>query len=878
VLVGSTLTPTVSPTWTVSALVGRRIRLGASNWYSISANTATSATITSPPGNGTYAYLLGGAPIDSDIVVVAANNTVIVDADYTALTNGIAGLTITSHASTPGMLTFKSDGTAAVYGLKIKAGTTIVGTNAAAKGRLLANSDNVWGHTTAVPFASKNTILLDTTAYIDATYLDIALYGTQPTNYSVEVWGATYTVTGSGANDTLTATAPSTTPPQNGTPVTFTVNGGTLPSPLVAGTTYYTRDLSGSTLQVETSIGGGAINLTTDGSATIYMHYGCWGPVTQATAVNTTTGVVTWNGVPPAAGTAVVLKSSGTLPTGWSTDDVYYTRSISGNTCTLALQNSDATVIIPTDTGTGNISMYCGTPASTYATAAVAVLTDLTSDAGWVTTAGENAVALVNASNPGNYDQQRLTVSTINAKWLVLSANVDSVQFPGARVYLTSRNVRIQCNTTTAAQTIVTYGAATHTGVFQCEIRSTAGTGTTFYATGINAGGAVGAGHTISGVISGCSKGIYISPGATLTSTGIIVACSDGINGNGAYNAYVMNGTIAGCTTGMNAPVSPAVAGTICGCTNAISSGGPGILTGLIAGCNTAVASANNWQLNGTIRNCVTTVGNIAYRNDINGTIRGCGTVQQYSAQIHVSASIVGCGTGFYMAGVDLLGASFANNGVDLNVNMQYMHGVGTTLGSTSQVSNYKGSSSRNVDARTGVAIESGFGGVAGAIGFWTLGGYTKSATYSVGTHGTPPITPPNNLIHEMLFEYNGLFNWAEFHIWGLANKPVNVTFYGALTGTTTWTTRPNVGIYDPTKAWQVAGEILNASAAMASNTNWQTLTATYKPTYDRALLVRIQGIGGTSGGSGTEKLYWFHTVNLGGVPVSISPMQGSFR
>jgi hypothetical protein len=51
----------------------------------------------------------------------------------------------------------------------------------------------------------------------------------------------------------------------------------------------------------------------------------------------------------------------------------------------------------------------------------------------------------------------------------------------------------------------------------------------------------------------------------------------------------------------------------------------------------------------------------------------------------------------------------------------------------------------------------------------------------------------------------------------------------------------------------------------MESNTNWQTLTATYKPTYDRELRIRVQGIGGNAGGTGTEKLYWFHTVNQGG-------------
>jgi hypothetical protein len=97
----------------------------------------------------------------------------------------------------------------------------------------------------------------------------------------------------------------------------------------------------------------------------------------------------------------------------------------------------------------------------------------------------------------------------------------------------------------------------------------------------------------------------------------------------------------------------------------------------------------------------------------------------------------------------------------------------------------------------------------------------------------------------------------------------VTVTFYGRLTATSLWTTRPNIGIYDPSKAWQDPTEILNASAAMASNTSWQTLTATYTPTYDRELRIRVQGVGGNAGGTGTEILYWFHTLNIGAMVAS---------
>jgi hypothetical protein len=113
----------------------------------------------------------------------------------------------------------------------------------------------------------------------------------------------------------------------------------------------------------------------------------------------------------------------------------------------------------------------------------------------------------------------------------------------------------------------------------------------------------------------------------------------------------------------------------------------------------------------------------------------------------------------------------------------------------------------------------------------------------------------------------------VEFAIPATTGNPVTVTFYGRLTGTTAWTTRPSIGIYDPTKGWLAVGEELNASAAMASNTDWQTLTATYEPTWDRELRIRMQGKGGNAGGTGTEKLYWFGeltTIN-GRTPLILS-------
>ena len=88
VLASGVLTPTVSPGWTIGALVGRRMKLAAT-WYDISANTATTATITSPPADATYAYLLGGAPLATDNVVIATGHSVADDVARIPATSGV---------------------------------------------------------------------------------------------------------------------------------------------------------------------------------------------------------------------------------------------------------------------------------------------------------------------------------------------------------------------------------------------------------------------------------------------------------------------------------------------------------------------------------------------------------------------------------------------------------------------------------------------------------------------------------------------------------------------------------------------------------------------------------------------------------------------
>jgi len=763
-----------------------------------------------------------GIPVDNDTVIIAAGHTVVFDVDQSAFANGMAGVTITGIAAgTPGMLVFKYD-VDGTYHLKIKTGTQLRGTAHTVFGRLLANSDGAWGNSGALPFGRKAIIDLVTTAYINALYLDIALYCTQPIYTSARVYNTLKTVS--------------------------------------------------------------SINTATD--------------------VITMTAAHGWT-----ANTRVMVRSSGTLPGGLAADTVYYVRSPSGADLKLSQFAGDPAVDI-TSAGTGTIELYDGH--TNTGTATVNVLDDVTGDPCWTTMDGHDYVVLVDAAAPEIYDQQRVQLNAIAAGTLTLSANVDSAQYPGARVWLSSRNISIRCSTTTAGQNIVDYGVgALHGGVFQCEIRSTAGTGTTFYGNGVVYGrghiisGVVsgcyygvngGTGHTISGVVSGCLYGVNGGTGHTIS--GVVSGCYYGVNGgtghtisgvvSGCYygvnggTGHTISGVVSGCLYGVIYGTGHTISGVVSGCSDGISSGTGHTVSGAVSGCSNGIIYGTSYTVSGSVSGCYygvyggtghTVSGSVSGCYDgvvygrghiISGVVSGCGNGVYYGTGHTVSGVVSGCSNGLNGGVVYLHGAVFSNNTRDLLPAGGYYLGWAVQLNSSTQVASYKHASIAVPSNRYTSVCVVDLGGTSGALGFWTLGGYCKSAAYSAPMHGTPPVTPPA-LIHEMLFEDNDRWNWVELPIRALAGKPVTVTFYGKLTGVSLWTARPTIGIYDPNEPWQDAAEALNVSAQMASNTNWQTLTATYTPVYDRELRLRVQGIGGNAGGTGTEYLYWFMVVSSGG-------------
>jgi len=77
--------------------------------------------------------------------------------------------------------------------------------------------------------------------------------------------------TADASTDVCTSTAHEL---QNDDAVVPQNTGGGLPSPLVAGTTYYVRDRTTNTFKLAATLGGSAINLTTNGTGSHYLNVG----------------------------------------------------------------------------------------------------------------------------------------------------------------------------------------------------------------------------------------------------------------------------------------------------------------------------------------------------------------------------------------------------------------------------------------------------------------------------------------------------------------------------------------------------------------------------------------------------------------------------
>jgi len=233
-------------------------------WYSqlASGNWSNATTMWNEAANGSGTW---GIPADGDAhpVVIQAGHTVTFDVDQSAWTTGVPGITITSHATTPGILTFATN--ASTY-LKLATATTIAGTNAASKGQLNCA-------TAETPLSESYTAIIELlgTATINATYLSISLYGTNPTYVTALVTTGEKACTGTAADDKINCTAH---PFIVGQPLYFWANTGTLPGGVSEGTVYYVQSIDTNWFKISATSGGGIKDLTSNSVGAITVEGG----------------------------------------------------------------------------------------------------------------------------------------------------------------------------------------------------------------------------------------------------------------------------------------------------------------------------------------------------------------------------------------------------------------------------------------------------------------------------------------------------------------------------------------------------------------------------------------------------------------------------
>lgn len=137
----------------------------------------------------------------------------------------------------------------------------------------------------------------------------------------------------------------------------------TLPSPLVAATTYYIIKISSTVIKLAASnadaLAGTAINLTSAGSGTITVTLTTGSVAIKLYSVTASSDELRiW--VPNRSGQPCVLTSTGTLPSPLLANTRYYVIYVSDTTCKLAATYDDAiagNAIDITSAGTGVMSM-----------------------------------------------------------------------------------------------------------------------------------------------------------------------------------------------------------------------------------------------------------------------------------------------------------------------------------------------------------------------------------------------------------------------------------------------------------------------------------------------------------------------------------------
>lgn len=168
-----------------------------------------------------------------------------------------------------------------------------------------------------------------------------------------DVYSQTFTATNvvstfTVANNTPTVTVPAITGLVNGMLITVSTTG-TLPVPLVAGTTYYIQNIVGNTFNLSTTQDGDPITFTSVGAGVQNLN--------NQLNLNVINGASFYIGMP------VRVDTTGTLPGNLTANTIFYVANVAGNTITLASSYANALAGFPVlayvNAGAGTHTVLC---------------------------------------------------------------------------------------------------------------------------------------------------------------------------------------------------------------------------------------------------------------------------------------------------------------------------------------------------------------------------------------------------------------------------------------------------------------------------------------------------------------------------------------
>jgi hypothetical protein len=655
-------------------------------------------------------------------------------------------------------------------------------------------------------------------------------------------------------------------------------------------------------------------------SATTYFTFD------GASAVDPATDTITLAVDPPADRTPVMFRAlaGGVLPTGIVEGVCYWIYGRSTVTDTFKLvgyDNQPSTLINITADGSGNCAMYTSYT-TTNITQTFSVLEDVTSDTPWVTTDGIDRVILTNGNLGGAYDQQRGHLTTIGTSSIVVAFNntgnnLDSTQYPLARIWLLSRNVSVRTTATTNISLINFNAATENTCIIDCEVTNTAShshatqTTASAYSVYNHAGSFTFSGilgcfsngittcsgaFTASGTILGCSSGIAICSGA-FTASGTILGCGYGIAtcsgaftasgtilgcGSGIYvcnGAFTASGTISGCRYGIPSCAGAFTAsGTISGCSNGISScTGAFTASGTILGCSDGITTCSGaFTASGTVSGCTSGINTCSGAFTASGTISGCTSgINTCSGAFTASGTISGCTSGIntcsgaFTASGTISGCTsgittcktgyFSLTNLTLSTNTT---AIADSIGFDGNAVTFTGNTSDVTFPTTSVGnrtIGRSFrhGGTANDTRMWSAGGTM--------THETTTVPSGKSYAHKFTFTNATYLTLMEWEITRPTNGTISIPVYAKLdAGGLAEAARLHWALVD-----LGADPLVNPTAAYldewiaADSTDWQTHTLAHTKVDDRPLLLRCWAT------RGSGNAYGYSEVMAGGAAVS---------